>query len=1179
MYKNDNPNCYHNLGQKAHNSDETEYVKKHLVKFKSTKSSEKRVSNCPVGLKNLGATCYANSVLQMLYMNNDFRIGIIELLLNTSSNNSATTTTTTTPIDNSNDKQPQNTMDTANDNNNKSIIIGDDDHHQQLVEDDLLYKLKILFLDLQFSHRQAIDPTFFMESLQLSNSIHQDIQEFFILLLGLLESHLNKIQHPHPPSLISPSSSQSNDTTTATTTTTTSTTTSTNQKQSPIHHQQNLVKRLFQGSYDYVIVCSHCKYKFKNPSSFNELSLKTDGCDTLEKSIHTFLQKEELTGSNQYFCKNCECKRDCICSIEVSTLPPILNLHLLRYSFDKETTRKKKLSHSVTFPLELNVKKHFKSNVDSSKGIISKNNKPITTLRLSYESDDEDDDEDNQDKVNNNGKQTNSNSKIANETIGDMELQNQLYLLKNEILENSNATMTDVEQQQDEEMTESESESNSEKTEPSIKTPTKKTVEQPIYFGQSVFEIIKKKPKTLEDLEEIAVKGNDLFLETHKDKFWNIISNFNNIVDLTTTTNSNDNNENNKILDYKVDLNDSSTKQKDFIYELSGIIMHKGNLTSGGHYIAQLKDDRSGKWWQFDDDSVTEVDLNHLGKEGKKERRKKKEIEEGTISSSTANMIVYTKKTKPKIDIVDIESYENLPQDLIDTIKNKSNEFESQVKVNQQEFQTRLQEWRDRIKTYHEIEESFEVPEDSTEYYWISTDWISSWIQGESEPIDNSSLQCEHSLLDPTKGVGHMKRISSGVWDLLYSTYKGGPVFSNDSVCLKCLYALCSSTKDKLDIDSIKEVHIKLAKQDKNPKNGYFISKSWFNEWKSEKKEVIDSIPTDKIKCEHDGLNLDKKERISIHPDTWKYLKTLYPNVTQEYPTQDTKECEVCSQENTNFIKESTEKKNNIKLEKKELKELYDLLHSNKKINYLHGEYCVVPSEWVDKWDEYITDKEGFSEQDISVLDTTQILCEEHQMLKYKFSEIQDIQAEFSSSESELKFTLITKSIMDKLKTKYTCKGPIIPFNDGELKFPVCEPCSELQKSIDLEIKLNFTDSSLFVHKISESDDEKDPSYYQVPTRIRGRSYRTEIYPVDNTNTVEHLKLLICTFLDISTFQQRLYINQGECLKDDQKTLREYNITANQIIVCKTYNDITDFLESSSNSEEVGFKGTKLHSN
>lgn len=56
-----------------------------------------------------------------------------------------------------------------------------------------------------------------------------------------------------------------------------------------------------------------------------------------------------MEGDNQYFCDNCRQKTDAKRCTKISRLPPILNLQLLRFVYDRNSGTKKKLSNKVKF--------------------------------------------------------------------------------------------------------------------------------------------------------------------------------------------------------------------------------------------------------------------------------------------------------------------------------------------------------------------------------------------------------------------------------------------------------------------------------------------------------------------------------------------------------------------------------------------------------------------------------------------------------------------------------------------------------------------------------------------------------------------------------------------------------------------------------------------------------------
>jgi len=54
----------------------------------------------------------------------------------------------------------------------------------------------------------------------------------------------------------------------------------------------------------------------------------------------------------------------------------------------------------------------------------------------------------------------------------------------------------------------------------------------------------------------------------------------------------------NKLLDY--------LKQGDFVYELYAVLIHSGSAM-GGHYYCYIKSRDDGKWYNFNDTSVSEI--------------------------------------------------------------------------------------------------------------------------------------------------------------------------------------------------------------------------------------------------------------------------------------------------------------------------------------------------------------------------------------------------------------------------------------------------------------------------------------------------------------------------------------------------------------------------------------------
>lgn len=213
----------------------------------------------------------------------------------------------------------------------------------------------------------------------------------------------------------------------------------------------------------------------------------------MSECLDEFLSEEKLTESNQYYCESCSSKQDAIRKIELSGhLPPVLTLQLMRFVYDRNTARKKKLQNKITFPGILDMSNYVpKKNVDSESG--------------------------------------------KNESKND---------------ENTQPMEIDLE------------------AEPTTSTTTTTTTNENSNHKTS--------PKKQQHSNGVKHEQDVKMSEESKHQ--------------NTTPNSN------------------------LIYELSGIIIHKGNSASQGHYVAHIRDlssDQSG-WWAFDDENIMNITKEKL---------------------------------------------------------------------------------------------------------------------------------------------------------------------------------------------------------------------------------------------------------------------------------------------------------------------------------------------------------------------------------------------------------------------------------------------------------------------------------------------------------------------------------------------------------------------------------------
>ncbi|KAH7340859.1 hypothetical protein B0J17DRAFT_653080 [Rhizoctonia solani] len=156
-----NPNCCNHLGQRNWENETTAH-KSYLeaARLGDDPQSTARNPGLPVGLKNLGATCYANAFLQVWFQDIAFRAGVYSCV-------------------------PE-----------LSLLPG------KSVEDSPIYQLQMTFGALQHSNERAFNPVKLVECLGIRTGEQQDAQEFSKLFMSHLDNEFKKQENKSVHSLI-----------------------------------------------------------------------------------------------------------------------------------------------------------------------------------------------------------------------------------------------------------------------------------------------------------------------------------------------------------------------------------------------------------------------------------------------------------------------------------------------------------------------------------------------------------------------------------------------------------------------------------------------------------------------------------------------------------------------------------------------------------------------------------------------------------------------------------------------------------------------------------------------------------------------------------------------------------------------------------------------------------------
>ncbi|XP_006819610.1 ubiquitin carboxyl-terminal hydrolase 40-like [Saccoglossus kowalevskii] len=119
---------------------------------------------------------------------------------------------------------------------------------------------------------------------------------------------------------------------------------------------QHLISKLYHGSIVNQIICQQCGKISERQEDFLDLTLAVCGYKGLEDVLYSCYQEMELlSGSNQYRCEKCNKLVNAKKGARLRTLPPILTLSLLRFSYDFVKCERYKETGKFTFPLEVDM--------------------------------------------------------------------------------------------------------------------------------------------------------------------------------------------------------------------------------------------------------------------------------------------------------------------------------------------------------------------------------------------------------------------------------------------------------------------------------------------------------------------------------------------------------------------------------------------------------------------------------------------------------------------------------------------------------------------------------------------------------------------------------------------------------------------------------------------------------
>ncbi|KAG6851255.1 hypothetical protein H0H93_011691 [Arthromyces matolae] len=650
------------------------------------------------------------------------------------------------------------------------------------------------------------------------------------------------------------------------------------------------------------------------------------------------------------------------------------------------------------------------------------------------------------------------------------------------------------------------------------------------------------------------------------------------------------------------------------VYELRGILLHKGSSAHHGHYEAQIYDEmfsksflrsmviadvliRNKSWYQFNDETVTRIKT--LGERSPRGRivvdDDSDESSQTTtnpakklpryITSKDAYMLIYARKN---VALDSMPSGRPIPPtDTLEVVDDLNTTHEDACRLYNENLSTGV--------FMKEGKEYWKFIVIGRQILSQCRQALSAWLSYHLDapyPIDASNnpdegkkegavktftlddILCVHGAIDPAKAE-NIKRLNGAAYrDIVEQTgcnFK--PHLTESDICDECVQHTFKERLYQIEHPQLVARFDQLSESSVDS-TGFWISKAWVKDWRLVK-------PKMHVVSEGDPA----PDTVDFATDVAaELLQNLYPS-WNPVPTT-TELCAVCDAA-VHISRESKREKRKQAEEEKVsaiLKDLYNRLDTKADCTPNNVSCPVIPLHFAEKWRKWLNQPSDCSRPE--QIDNSCFICE-HGRLNFD----PNVPEELDSS-----VLLISKSDWDALQSLYTAAPLITMQREGQdngtstyIHEPlVCTGCRMRRKkdwaSARIIIHRGVTGGGIKKQKCNTL--KKGATYSGAAARQSRRLRQVKeleekrYLTIFKTTTVKEIKVMIQKEFSMPTICQRLF-HRGKELDENSATVDSLEIFAGDILDLRREDEVVDLdsepeVDVRPRDEGRGFSGTLL---